>query len=870
MARLGNLIKNLFVKKQDIDEENVRELRIAFRARYHQFKLLLNANNRALEIMAEIEEALKGYRPFGMTFVLSRCTGVSTSVWQIVKNLDELASGKHEELYERFKTIQKMINPFMQRKRSLREGPLAIPIEKVDKNMADLVGNKIANLGEIKNRIGLKVPNGFVITSTGYQRFMEHNDLQSEIERKIQSMDTEHLDQLFNLSTDLQQMVIQSPLPEELESAILENYNLLQEREGEGITVALRSSALGEDIAGTSFAGQYRSELNVSGDHILDTYREIVASKYGLSAMTYRFNRGIRDEAVAMCVGCLPMVDALAGGVVYSRNPVNLREEAVIINSVWGLPKPIVDGSISTDLFVISRKEPMEIIRKEIAVKEQKFVCYPDEGVCRLDMTDEEAKQSSLTDDEALVIARLAMKLEEYYGIPQDVEWAIDTNRSIIVLQCRPLQQKDVPRLSDDETRDQGSSETIILSGGITASPGVAAGSVFLLQRDADTLRFPENGILVAAQALPRWAALMGRTSAVITEKGGITGHLANVAREFDVPALLGLDGVMDVLKNDQVVTVDADGRKVYEGRIDALLDREESGKNLMLGSPVFEALEGASKNIIPLNLLDPDASSFKPKYCKTFHDITRFCHEKAVHEMFQFGKEHHFPERSSKQLVYDIPMQWWILNLDDGFKEEVDGKYVQLENILSIPMRALWEGITAFPWEGPPPVDGKGFMSVIFEATRNTSLVPSVRSSYADRNYFMISKNFCSLSSRLGFHFSIVEALVSERMSENYISFQFKGGAADDQRRQRRILFIANLLEEYGFRVEARKDHLIARLENYEKAFMENRLKILGYLTIHTRQLDMIMSNESRVNYYRAKINQDIQTLFATVQNGQ
>jgi pyruvate,water dikinase len=136
------------------------------------------------------------------------------------------------------------------------------------------------------------------------------------------------------------------------------------------------------------------------------------------------------------------------------------------------------------------------------------------------------------------------------------------------------------------------------------------------------------------------------------------------------------------------------------------------------------------------------------------------------------------------------------------------------------------------------------------------------MKSAYTERNYFMISKNFCSFSSRLGYHFSITEALVSERASENYISFRFKGGAADTRRRIRRIQFIAEILTEHLFRVEVREDSLVARVEGYEMDFMTERLNILGYLIMHTRQLDMIMSNESAITRYRKKIDTDIQNV--------
>lgn len=206
--------------------------------------------------------------------------------------------------------------------------------------------------------------------------------------------------------------------------------------------------------------------------------------------------------------------------------------------------------------------------------------------------------------------------------------------------------------------------------------------------------------------------------------------------------------------------------------------------------------------------------------------------------------------------------MQWWVLNLDDGFREEEPGRRVHIDNIVSVPMRALWRGITAVAWEGPPPVDGRGMMAVMFQATTNRALVPTVRSSYANRNYFMLSRHYCCLQSRLGFHFSTVEALAGPRRIENYASFLFKGGAADLDRRRRRVHLIQELLEVCGFRVTLREDSLSARFEQQDQPVMEKALRQLGYLVIHTRQLDMVMANPTAVDHYRRRLNEGLARL--------
>ncbi|MBM3790552.1 MAG: pyruvate, water dikinase, partial [Acidobacteria bacterium] len=363
MTRILEYLRRIFSgDRVRVAPADAGELRRRFQVRYHHFKLLLNANNKALEVMSDMERALQGGQPFGMSFVKSACTAVSVSVLQITRNLDEIAPGRYAELHDRFKAIQENIHRALGTRRIARVAHLVLPLAEIDKGMADEVGSKMANLGEIAARLRLPVPAGFAVTALGYQRFMEYGDLQAEIDRRIQAANAGKVEELQTLSAEIRHLIVRSPMPPDLAEAIGRAYSDLEGRTARGARVSLRSSALGEDLAGTSFAGQYLSQLNVDADNILEAYKEIVASKYTLQAMTYRFNRGIRDEDVAMCVGCMAMVCAEAGGVAYSRNPVSPREEFMVISSTWGLPKAVVDGISRSDLFVVSRDAPPSIV----------------------------------------------------------------------------------------------------------------------------------------------------------------------------------------------------------------------------------------------------------------------------------------------------------------------------------------------------------------------------------------------------------------------------------------------------------------------------------------------------------------------------
>ena len=377
---------------------------------------------------------------------------------------------------------------------------------------------------------------------------------------------------------------------------------------------------------------------------------------------------------------------------------------------------------------------------------------------------------------------------------------------------------------------------------------------------------FPQGAVLLVEHPLPEWAPLLGRAAALIAGHGSEAGHLATVAREFAIPALLNLPEALTTLGNGQTITVNAAARAIYSGCREDLLRAREVKKDIMAGSPVQRLVTETLQHITPLNLSDPASHQFKSKWCETLHDITRFCHEKSVTEMFNFGEKHHFHEGAAKRLVGKVPLEWWVIDLADGFQEgaDVSGSTVRVEEIVSVPMQAIWRGISAFPWEGPPRVSMRGFGAIIFQSAMRPDLDPAVASNLTTKNYFLISKNFCNLSVRLGYHYAMIEAYLSDLLTENYVTFRFKGGAADMRRKAVRAKLLAEILESFDFRIELRSDALLARIKKRPRGFLEERLQILGYLTLHARQLDMVMDDPHMVERYKQKFLTDIAEMLA------
>lgn len=819
-------------------------LRRQLAARHRLFRDLLAANNNALEAMAEMEQALQDGRTLSMVFIRAKCTLVTVNVYKIIHSLNRLADDRYAELNTVFFRLQQQLDQLLNAEQPSIGGDLLLPLSRINRQTADLTGEKMANLGEVAGIPGMRVPPGFALTSAATRLFFQANALYPAINHILQQLDITDLAQLHERSEAIRQLILDCPLPPELETRLLAQYDELAAATAPDVRVAMRSSALGEDLGQASFAGLYHTELEVDRAHLIEAYKMVLASKYSPRAISYRLAKGFRHEETEMCVGCLAMIRVRTSGVCYSR-AIGGGVGVLDLFFAAGGARGVVEGACPTGHLLVERTPPHRVLRRLPAP----------EGAAELD------------DAEAARLAAVAMRLEEHFGAPQDIEWSIDAAGEVVVLQSRPISTALPPETLQAETILDD--ERLILRGGVTGCRGAGSGPVYIVRSAEDMLRFPNRAVLVVIHPLPEWAPLLKRAAALIAETGSEAGHLATIAREYGLPALLSLAGASEQLTAGEMVTVDASGRAVYRGCIDELLAKTETQPNPMAGSPVQRALIKALALISPLHLTDPSSPDFTAAHCQTLHDITRFCHERSVIELFASTSRHHSAAATARRLADNLPMEWWVIDLGDGFRSGLDAASdpIAITDIASAPMLAIWQGMHAVPWQGPPIAGPAAAASFLLQAAMRSALDPELSSAPLQRNYFLISQNYCNLSLRLGYHYAMIEARISGRPVDRYITFRFKGGAAGDVQRCRRIELLAEVLARFDFHVDLVGDALTARVERAEEAFLCERLRILGYLTIHTRQLDLAMTDAGAHRFYRERFIHEIEAMLSNDQ---
>ena len=814
-------------------------------AKYRAFKILLSHNHAALEHIAQLEHAYFGGKPFSLAAVREVYVALLESVYGIVHALEAMTGTERPELITTLERIDDaLVEHFNPQQCPLTTKRLVLFFAEILPEMKNIVGSKAANLAIIGNSLGLPVPEGFAITAYACARFLEKNGLTKIIQEELSHAVPEASEENEIRSRKLRNLILSGTVPQDLADEIAAAFERIEAKTGPGLRVAMRSSAVGEDTEAT-FAGQYETVLNVTRQGLLAAYKEVLASKYAPQAISYRMQYGLDDRETPMCVAAVAMVDARASGVVYTRDPSQAAAPLLKVNSLWGLGEQLVDGSASPDVFLVDR-ENNEIRERAITHKQWRLTSRREGGIELGEIPSGEQAIPSLDDQAVKILANHCLLLEEFFGGPQDVEWASDQSGEIFLLQSRPLFLPEVN--SEEKTRREYPGHPVVLAQGVMASPGVTTGTVFIALTDDDLKSVPQDAILVVKTASPKYARVAGVIRGLIADAGSATSHMASVAREFGLPAIVDAKEATRILKNGDRITLAASSVTVYRGIVEDLLQAMKPSRKLILDSPVHRRTRAILDLITPLNLIETNSPSFSPEGCKTFHDIIRFAHEQAVREMFGMS-EGSAETRAAIKLTSRLPLSLYLIDLGGGLKKGITpcGE-VSADNIDCRPLAALWRGFThpGVNWEGTMnPAAGKFAGLLAAPATAEFGEQPGGDS------YAIVSGDYLNFSAKFAYHFATVDALCGEAISQNYIALQFSGGAGSYYGRSLRVQLMANILERLDFDISTTGDLLKAMFARRDASETAERLDLLGRLRASTKLLDMTLSSQEDVELY-------------------
>ena len=473
------------------------------------------------------------------------------------------------------------------------------------------VGGKNASLGNMIsdiNGLGIKVPNGFAITTQFYNQFINDNNIDSMI-LELDSLTNN--DDIGKMSLRIKTEILNGDFRDEFLVDLEDNYKKIG-----GGDIAVRSSATAEDLDNASFAGQQDTYLNIFGiSSLIKHIKMCIASLFNLRAISYRSSFDIKSRDVGISVGIQKMVrsDLGSAGVAFSIDPDSGNNKVVVINSSHGLGEIVVSGQVVPDEFVVTKdiNGKSSIIDKKLGKKDNKIV-YDTIGTKLI--KNDKVNYFSLSDKDALLLTDWVKKLEKYMSKekeqPVDVEWAYDgIEKQLYIVQCRPetvhsnVDHDLITRfkISNKVNKKELKERTILK--GISVGSSLGFGKVRkitfennIVPENLSQIEFNKGDILVTEITDPDWEPIMKKASAIITEKGGRTCHAAIVARELQVPCCVGAIGCLEILKDNQEITLDCtQGEEafIYKGLVE--FEKEEDRISELPRPPIDIMLNVAS-----------------------------------------------------------------------------------------------------------------------------------------------------------------------------------------------------------------------------------------------------------------------------------
>lgn len=801
--------------------------------KFRHFRDFLVSNRDALRQLAEMEMLYYSRQSFTAADIGYQYETLFGHVLNLVRCLNALADNRFAELSLKAREINSCVTSIL--RPVITRTALAPVVSLLELQPSDIgsAGSKAVHLATIGRQTDLLVPAGFVVTATGYDLFLKANRIDQMVLDELAGISPGD-SKLEEVSNRLIQLVRAAHVPDELIELLHTHYNSIEKLMFPGVQLAVRSSAVRED-SDASFAGQYISVLNVSREGIVDAYKDVVASSFSPRAIAYRQMVGIDITETPMCVLCLAMVNPFASGVLYTADPLGGDTETMHISAILGLGERLVSGDSAADSYIFDRSTA-RLISQEIVSKK-----YP------LETADGDSKNSNysatLSEKDLSHIVKKGQLLEELFACPQDVEWAIDDSHRLYILQSRPLHILAKPL---DPVLEPSNIVPLIRTGN-SASHGVAAGPVHIVTEQENLASVPEHAVLVTRTASPRYAEVMGKICGLIAEVGSPTCHLASVAREFGVPMVVNVKDATRLLTSGKMVSLYAQTEStIYDGIIENDRQAGNPAKRRILDSSVHQRMRSVLDFLSPLHLTNPDDSCYLPENCSSLHDIIRFSHEQAIHEMFNLSA---IAEESSAsvKLSTHIPLTLHLIDLGGGLRSGLSTcDTVRAEHFISEPIQALWRGFThpGVNWSGTAQIDGNSFLArMAASATSEFGPEPGGDS------YALIGTDYLNFSARFGYHFATLDTFCSDEPDHNYLSLQFSGGAGTFFGKTLRLQFLGKILIKLGCTVNLQGDLLEASFNRFPRSEMFECLDQIGRLLASSRLLDMAIANQQEVD---------------------
>jgi pyruvate,water dikinase len=808
------------------------------RAKYKNFRDLLSINNECLELMAGLQEDLQ-FAPPRREVLEERIGSLFTRVQSVVAALDSLTGVEHPSLAAVLAEQRNEIERYVAAIDELGRPRLSMWLSEVGAAAESDAGSKAAMLGEVRNKLGLPVPDGFVLTTEAYRQCCGI-PLWREVRDATRDLDLNDLDAVKQVSAKLTALVMEAPVPRAIEVAIEGRAETLLKSGG---ALAVRSSAEGEGGART-YAGQFLSVLNVPADQALDAYKRVLASRFSERALFYRLSTGLVETASPMAVLFLTALPARAAGILYTRDPGGVSRDALWIAATRGLGPEIASGRTPADLFVVSRSRPHRLIESSIAHKEEELAFDEGGGLRRRPLRPGAFDEPSLQERHLHTLAEWGAAIERHFKTPQDIEWVLDESDRLWIVQSRPLAHIEAQR---SKARSRIKAEPR-LTGGRTVYPGRTSGRAFLVDEIQNIGRTPAGAVVFIRKPSPEIVQIFPRIAGLVAEWGNVAGHAAALLREFQIPSVFLMTGAFERISGGEPVSLDAVQTCIYGG---ALWPPARTAAS-MVERKAAKGADPIGQRLLTLNLLDPAAYSFRPAGCKSAHDVLRYCHEKAIETMFAVNDfELERGAHCAKQLDTPLPFNILALDLGGGIEAADPGRArVAPSEIVSRPFQALWKGISRpdVTWTREMPARISDLASVL--ANSFTPQGGAMRP-LGEKSYLLVADEYLNLNSRLAYHYSLVDACLSDTPGNNYISFRFEGGGATRQRRSLRACFLERCLARHGFQVDRRTDLVNAWFRKAPADQTAGRLDILGRLMACSSQLDMYMTSREVMLWY-------------------